>query len=157
MFGAIDSSIYMELLKKSGWMKQLEFDFPPVVYIRPEYVCDIGVGHSFNKYGSTSSQDHPAFTGLRNDLEKRGYIKTERGWSNGDRVLKPFYLNQVYFSNGEYENTPEDEWYDDRFPCAAAMKYDLRDGKYISSSDWHRTEEKEEPQYKDEHTIDMFS
>ena len=61
----------------------------------------------------TSSEDHPEFTKLRDQLEAQGYIRCERNWSNGDRVLKPFSLNSVAFEPGE------------QFCCAAAMKYHL--------------------------------
>ena len=33
---------------------------------------------------SISNKDHDEFTKLRNQLEELGYIKTERGWWNGD-------------------------------------------------------------------------
>lgn len=58
---------------------------------------------------STWSEDHPEFAKLRNQLEELGYIKTERGWWNGDRVLKPFKLNEWSFRKG------------DKFSSAAAM------------------------------------
>ena len=45
--------------------------------------------------------DHPEFTKLREKLGKQGYIEIERGWLNGDRVLKPFYLNKHKFSVGD--------------------------------------------------------
>lgn len=66
---------------------------------------------------STSSDDHPEFKKLRNQLEESGYIKTERGWWNGDRVLKKFYLNDVEFKKGY------------KFPSGAAIKYNLENGK----------------------------
>lgn len=66
---------------------------------------------------SLSSEDHPEFAKLRNQLEELGFIKTERSWSNGDRVLKSFYLNDVKFSKGH------------KFCCAAAMKWTLEHGK----------------------------
>jgi hypothetical protein len=53
---------------------------------------------------------HPKFTEFREQLEQEGYIKVERSWSNGDRVLKPFKLNGKKFKK------------EDQFPCAAAMK-----------------------------------
>ena len=49
---------------------------------------------------STSSIDHPEFTKLRDELERLGYIKTERSWWNGDRVLKGFKLNEWTFIKG---------------------------------------------------------
>lgn len=57
--------------------------------------------------------DHPEFTALRDQLEREGYIQTERQWWNGDRVLKRFRLNGVLFEPGE------------QFACAAAMRFHL--------------------------------
>lgn len=57
---------------------------------------------------------HPKFTEFREQLEQEGYIKIERSWSNGDRVLKPFNLNNKTFKKGE------------QFPCAAAMRLHLK-------------------------------
>lgn len=61
------------------------------------------------KCSITSSEDHPEFTKLREQLGELGYIKIERGWWNGDRVLKPFTLNGRKFK------------VDDKFSCGAAM------------------------------------
>ena len=62
-----------------------------------------------DKMVSISNKDHDEFTKLRNQLEELGYIKTERSWWNGDRVLKGFKLNEWTFRKGE------------KFSCAAAM------------------------------------
>lgn len=62
---------------------------------------------------SIQSVDHPEFMALRDRLEREGYIKTERQWWNGDRVLKRFRLNGILFRPGE------------KFACAAAMKFHL--------------------------------
>ena len=59
---------------------------------------------------SISSKDHDEFTKLRNQLEELGYIKTQRSWWNGDRVLKGFKLNEWTFLKGE------------KFCCAAALR-----------------------------------
>ena len=71
---------------------------------------------------SLSNKDHDEFTKLRNQLEELGYIKTERGWWNGDRVIKGFKLNGFPLKKGE------------RFYCAAAMqgsfKLARKDKKY---------------------------
>jgi hypothetical protein len=45
--------------------------------------------------------DHPKFTELRDKLEAQGYIETERSFINGDRVLKPFFVNGKKFNFGE--------------------------------------------------------
>lgn len=61
-----------------------------------------------------SHEDHPEFARLRNDLSDRGLIHIERGWWNGDTVLKPFYLNDFKFKQGG------------RFCCAGAMGIAMR-------------------------------
>jgi hypothetical protein len=63
----------------------------------------------YDKMYSTSNKDHDEFTKLRNQLEELGYIKCERGWWNGDRILKSFKLNEWTFRKGH------------TFPCASAM------------------------------------
>ena len=60
-------------------------------------------------YSSYKSIDHPKFTELREQLGKDGYIEIQRGWWNGDRVLKPFKLNGRLFKKG------------DQYSCAAAQ------------------------------------
>jgi hypothetical protein len=102
--------------------------------IPEEYICDVTVRteHDFikdrnnptqddiikvlkgyEKAVSTYSKDHDEFTKLRNQLESEGYIKCERGWWNGDRVLKPFYLNEWKFKKNH------------KFPCASAMRVSI--------------------------------
>jgi hypothetical protein len=61
------------------------------------------------KCGMTSSEDHLEFARLRERLGQEGYISIERGWWNGDSVLKPFKLNGLKFKPGE------------KFSCAGAM------------------------------------
>ena len=68
----------------------------------------------YDKSVSISHKDHDEFTKLRNQLEELGYIETQRGWWNGDRVLKPFTLNNAQFNVGE------------RFPCGCAMRSHLK-------------------------------
>lgn len=104
--------------------KQLHFDedvFPPLFSIKEEYltscneaftwVTSSGVGPSGT---IAKSVDHPAFAALRNFLEKRGFIETSRVSVNGDQVIKPFYLNEVFFDRK------------DRFYCASAMSGHLK-------------------------------
>jgi len=55
------------------------------------------------------SEDHPEFAKLREHLGEQGYIEIQRGWWNGDRVLKPFTLNGLKFKIGK------------QFSCAGAM------------------------------------
>jgi len=57
----------------------------------------------------TGSVDHPEFSKLREQLGESGFIQIERGWWNGDCVLKPFSVNGFKFRKGE------------QFPCACAM------------------------------------
>ena len=64
----------------------------------------------YDKSVSTGSKDHDEFTKLRNQLESEGYIKCQRGWYNGDRVLKSFKLNEWTFKKNH------------KFLCAAALK-----------------------------------
>jgi hypothetical protein len=54
----------------------------------------------WDKSYSISSKDHDEFTKLRNQLEELGYIETQRGWWNGDRVLKSFKLNGFILRKG---------------------------------------------------------
>jgi len=63
---------------------------------------------------STSSEDHPKFKALREQLSKDGYIAIQRGWWNGDTVTKPFTLNGKQFRVNE------------TFPSAAAMSGHLK-------------------------------
>jgi hypothetical protein len=66
---------------------------------------------------SIGNDDGPEFKALRNQLEADGYIQCERGWWNGDRVLKPFLLNGVKFEKGS------------QYPSGAAMKYHLQSAR----------------------------
>ncbi len=65
-------------------------------------------------HSSMGSDDSEEFKALRNQLEAEGYIRCERGWWNGDRVLKTFFLNEVRFDR------------DDQFSSGAAMKLHLQ-------------------------------
>ena len=58
---------------------------------------------------SYGTKDHPEFTKLRNRLCKLGYIQIESSYWNGDRVLKPFKLNELTLKKGE------------QFLCACAL------------------------------------
>ena len=63
----------------------------------------------YHKMESISNKDHDEFTKLREELGRLGYIEIQRGWWNGDRILKSFKLNEWTFRKGY------------KFPCAAAM------------------------------------
>lgn len=103
--------------------------------IDPEYVTEVTICQTFYRHADKQtltneelmevikdpvvgsiqgSEDHPEFAQLRDQLEQQGYIRCERNWSNGDRVLKTFSLNSVTFEPGE------------QFCCAAAMKFHLK-------------------------------
>lgn len=104
--------------------KQLHFDedlFPPLFFIKEEYLTTCNEAFTWikpNGHGPSGTiskhVDHPAFKALREHLGRNGFVDIERGWVNGDRVIKPFYLNDVYFAVG------------DKFVSGAAMQGDLR-------------------------------
>lgn len=71
------------------------------------------VGKIIVKGESYGTKDHPEFTKLRNKLCKLGYIQIESSYWNGDRVLKPFKLNELTFEKGE------------SFLCAGALDIKL--------------------------------
>jgi len=64
-------------------------------------------------FTSTRTEDHPEFAKLREQLGNNGYIKIERGWWNGDTVIKPFQLNAKRFRKGN------------QFPSGGAIKWVL--------------------------------
>lgn len=64
----------------------------------------------YTKSYSISNKDHDEFTKLREELGSLGYIEIQRGWWNGDRVLKSFKLNEWTFRKGH------------KFYSASAMK-----------------------------------
>lgn len=91
--------------------KQLHFDeqlFPPLFIIKEEYLTSCNEAFQYilptgsGPSGTISKAvDHPAFAALREHLGRNGFVEIQRGWINGDRVIKPFYLNEVYFEVGE--------------------------------------------------------
>jgi hypothetical protein len=89
--------------------------FTPRYRIKPEYICAVADNiiceqtTTGSNWSSSAAVDHPTFARLRTHLEKKGYLATQRSWSNGDVVLKPFYLNDVLFIEGA------------KFFCASAM------------------------------------
>lgn len=89
--------------------------YTPRYRIDPKYVCEVADNiiceqtTTGSNWSSSGSVDHPTFARLRTHLEKKGYLATQRSWSNGDRVIKPFYINDVLFNEGG------------RFLCASAM------------------------------------
>lgn len=80
--------------------------------LTPEELVEVLEGR--DTWTIRGSKDHPVFANLRNVLESLGFIRTERSWCNGDRVLEPFKLNGIIFGVG------------DKFPSAAAMSGHLK-------------------------------
>ena len=60
------------------------------------------------------TKDHPEFEKLREQLGSDGYIRIQRGWWNGDEVIKPFTLNGKKFKKSA------------QFPSACAMRGHLK-------------------------------
>ena len=84
-----------------------------------QYLTSIPVQYEYTDVNgveikTTTNVDHPSFTALREHLGYDGLISIERGWWNGDIVLKDFMLNGVVLKSNE------------KFVCAGAMKYQLR-------------------------------
>ena len=69
--------------------------------INPTHDDIIKILKGYDKSYSTSNKDHDEFTKLREELGSLGYIEIQRGWWNGDRVLKSFKLNEWTFLKGE--------------------------------------------------------
>lgn len=118
MFGGVPASLLLDLARSGGAMHQLELDLdcPPYVFVDPEHLTSCVNGHSVitsdgKQSGVLGSEDHPRFRDTRQWLAVNGYIHMEKGWSNGDRVIKPFYFNNVYLDIGA------------QFSCAGAMGY----------------------------------
>jgi hypothetical protein len=84
------------------------FDKIPKDQLTHEQLIKIIKGE--DRCSMSGSKEHPEFLKLRDILEEQGYIKTERSWSNGDRVLKDFTLNGFKFIKNS------------TFFCAAALK-----------------------------------
>jgi hypothetical protein len=109
-----------------------------------QFMCDVPYKRVFNQKPIESNKDlldaikqtdvmvvrgydpHPEFERFRCQLEKDGYIKIERGWHNGDRVLRPFRLNGKLFKKHE------------QFPCAPAMGIHLKVWRKYRNKDEQR-------------------
>jgi hypothetical protein len=105
--------------------KQLHFDedvFYTCFYIKEEYLTSCNEAFTYVKatgggsYGTIAKDvDHPAFAALRKHLSDNGYIQIpDYPCWNGDRVIKSFYLNDVFFREGE------------KFVCGSAMSGHLK-------------------------------
>lgn len=99
--------------------------------IDPEYLCSVHIREEWNQYTRNgreptpeelllvlqgkgnysmgSTDDHPEFKKLREQLGELGYISIYRQCWNGDRVEKPFTLNGLKFKKG------------DQFSCGSGM------------------------------------
>ena len=115
-WGAVPASLIFELASRNGAMYQLELDLgcPIWVFVDPKYLTSENEGYKYfdekgQHCGLFGSTDHPYFARTRDWLHNEGWIKMETGYWNGDRVLKPFYFNNVLLDKGE------------PFSCAAAM------------------------------------
>lgn len=119
--------------------KQLHFDeavFYTCFYIKKEYLTSCNEAFTYvratggGSYGTIAKDvDHPAFAALRKHLSDNGYIQIpDYPCWNGDRVIKPFYLNDVFFREGE------------KFVCGSAMGGHLKFQKKYSdkyrSGEW---------------------
>jgi hypothetical protein len=80
--------------------------------LTPEQVFKMIKGE--DRCSSLSSDDHPEFKKLREQLGTDGYIEIERRWWNGDRVTKTFTLNGAKFKK------------DEQFPSGCAMSGHLK-------------------------------
>jgi hypothetical protein len=102
----LDESVDWDIVIQKHWnsylIKETVTNEDLIEVIKGEGVC-----------GSISTDDSPEFKALRNQLEELGYIKCQRRWWNGDRVLRAFRLNGVTFRKH------------DQFSCGAAMKLHL--------------------------------
>lgn len=121
MFGAIPFSVYRDISRSQGVMIQLDLDLgcPPWYFINPEFLGSLPkvlthYSPAGAKYGSMGTVDHPSFAQLRDHLETKGYIHTQRNSCNGDTVLEPFYLNnyllmpgETFYSGAAMRNTKE--------------------------------------------------
>ena len=113
---AISIDLLLLLARSEGAYHQLNLPLYIAEFnIKEEYLTDVPIAFDWvNQDGVTggtlSHKDHPSFAALRDALEHRGYITTQRTWSNGDTVTEEFKLNGKYFGVG------------DRFPCAAAQR-----------------------------------
>lgn len=120
MFGAIPFDIMIKIANSNGCYYQLPlFETPPKLILKEEHCCSIFSGYTieYNEHGHSSSchsqKEHPAFSAIRNWLASRNFINKCESYSNGDIVLKEFFINDHFFNIG------------DTFYCASALKYTL--------------------------------
>ena len=99
----LDESLEWHITTHTKWNSYLTKDV-----VTNEDLVEVIKGKGY--CSSTGSDDGPEFKALRNQLEELGYITCERSWWNGDRVVKPFRLNDLKFQKGS------------QFSCGAALK-----------------------------------
>ena len=92
----IDEQFICDVIVHKKWGM---YDHIPHEDLKPEQLIKILKGE--DRCSSTSNKDHDEFTKLREHLGELGYISIQRGWWNGDRVLKGFKLNEWTFLKGE--------------------------------------------------------
>ena len=102
----LDESLEWHITTHTKWNSYLTKDV-----VTNEDLVEVIKGKGY--CSSTGSDDGPEFKALRNQLEELGYIKCERSWWNGDRVVKPFQLNGLKFKK------------DTQFSSGAALKFHL--------------------------------
>ena len=102
----LDESLEWHITTHTKWNSYLTKDV-----VTNEDLVEVIKGKGY--CSSTVSDDGPEFKALRNQLEELGYIKCERSWWNGDRVVKPFQLNGLKFKK------------DTQFSSGAALKFHL--------------------------------
>ena len=105
----IDESYICDISIRKEWSI---YDHIPKEEITPEQLIKMLEGK--DRCSSISSEDHPEYNKLREQLGRDGYINIQSGSWNGDKVLQPFTLNGVEFKIGE------------QFMCGAAMKSHLK-------------------------------
>lgn len=115
----LDESCMCDVTVRKEWGL---YDHIPADKLTDEQFMKILKGE--DRCSSTGSKDHPDFASLRDQLEAEGYIKTERGWWNGDKVTKTFKLNGVLFRRNQ------------RFPSGAAMRHHIEFKRKFPNSDY---------------------
>jgi hypothetical protein len=101
----IDESYMCDITIRKEWGI---YDHINQTDLKPDQLFRIIKGE--DRCTSVSSEDHPEFAKLREQLGSEGFIRIQRSSWNGDMVTKPFTLNGKKFKMNE------------RFYCGAAMK-----------------------------------
>lgn len=128
MFGAVSGALLWDLAKRGGAMQQLQLLDPvPMIEIDLKYLSDVYIDYRWeggDGVGVTHSKNHPCFEEVRRLLGSKGYVHIEESYSNGDRVLKRFYINRYLFQEG------------DKFCCAGALHYTIK--RFMGSDEYDR-------------------